>query len=106
MKSFYEQFMQTNRFCDGMSIFRQLESTALRHIVYAIGLMKLIPANHVQRQSAIHEALEAYRMSCTTLRMQLETASVADHIASIETTILMGFFEVTCLCAILAEIDH
>lgn len=95
MKSFFDKFLPRNRFSEHARLCNLDQSIALRHIVYAIGSMQLLPKGHRQRQTAISEAIQAYRMSCSTLRSQLETVSVAQYIATIQTTYLMGMFEVS-----------
>lgn len=94
IKSFVDRFLRRNRFSEQAPSCRLDQSTALRHIVYAIGSMQLVTNSHDQHQPAMNEALQAYRMSCSTLRSQLETVSMAEYIAAIQTTMLMGMFEV------------
>ena len=92
--AFCEKFLHRNKFTGTLYRFSLNETSALRHIACAIGSLELVNGDRRTRQKAISEAIQSYRVSCYALRSQLDTMSVAQYIATIETTFLMGMFEV------------
>lgn len=70
---------------------------ALYHVAFAIGSLDLLKKSqpHNGGRMSPAQAIQSYRLACSILRSQLQSAASNDHYLNlIETTLLMSLFEV------------
>lgn len=102
ISSFVDNFLHKNRLSTSD---RDLEYArghlhrynALYHVAFAIGSLDLLTKSqpHNGSRTSPTQAIQSYRLACSILRSQLQSAESDEHYLNlIETTLLMSLFEV------------
>ena len=100
LKSFIVEFLFMNRLSSNREDAEYVQShindsDALHYAAFALGHVCRTRSRKSDTISSKAVAFEAYEEACRRLNAQLDSADEKDWVLLIETTILLGFFEVS-----------
>ena len=99
LTSFFDNFLQKNSFSGEGRDFRQPQSDvqnsgAARYAAIAIGNLYSDGPRRSTRKAAVGRALQAYTLAIESLKSALDSSKRHDMLLIVESTMLMGIFEV------------